>query len=428
MLSGHRGECEKGFMTTHRLCTISVFLVISLVAQVGVAATDSGLQAGNLKISPGLTINGGYDTNVFSSSTEAGESGGPSVFFQPFLGLETSNTDLFDVSLNTSLGWRQYVAEDESISGQSGLSANAGANLSINRRGMVSLTLSEQLQRSNDTPSSPGDEPFNRLTNRAGVVVGVHPGVFQHFLGYEFAFFDFSLAEDLNRTEHSFSLNNYWQFLPQTVLLLNGSYGMVGYESPTSASFGGVKQNIESTPVRLEGGLRGSLTRRVSLTALGGYGMSLHSAGDSYNNFLADGRLNYSFGDVQMKNRVFVGYKRGFEDSTIASFATFDRPYVGYDQSLNDGQVKASLLGELTLRSYTGLATGPGLPAAVNDKLLRLVADISLDLTRWWSVGGGYAFSGNFTDDSLDSTATSSQEAVRAYSRHFVNFGTTIAY
>lgn len=402
----------------------SVLLVLTLgvfSSSVATAEPGAGLRAGNLKVSPGLTLSTLYDSNVFFQSTDEAVSlsNAPSLQVQPFLTMETMNAKLTQVTLDARLAWQQYLASETNLSEQSGLSATVAGELGINRRGAFSVSLKERFTRTNEAPNLPADFPFNRDINSLGVTFGLHPGdqVFQHYLTYSWLIYNHENIEieALDRQTHHLTLANNWRFLPRTALSLTGDVQFVRYTS--NVSTGNLSTN-NSTPVRLTGGITGSLTNRIGVRLLAGWGWGFYETGPTSSDFLADLRVSWKFGQLSSNSSLFIGYSQGFGDSTIANYYSYYKPYAGYSQTLAD---------RLTLKADVSMQfrTYPG--TDFDDSLLNVSAGVGFALAKWWSLDLNYNLQSNFTEDSVEIT-TVGDEALRAYTRHLVSLSTTIHY
>lgn len=408
------------FSAGHKRLLVGVLLGV-LTSSVAWAEPGDGLRAGNLKVTPGLTLSTLYDTNVFFESAKETESlsGAPSIRVEPFLQMETTGERMTQVTLDAKMGWQQYLSSKTTLSEQSGLSANLAGEVGINRHGAFSVTFKERFARTNEAPNSPTAFPFNRDINSLGLTLGLHPGdqVFQHYLTYNWVLYHHENAElsNLDRTIHHATLANNWRFLPRTALVLTADIQLIQYDTTVTS---GSLSTTNSMPLRLTGGLSGSITNRIAVSLTGGWGWGFYEAGPTASNALVDGRVSWRFGSLSSANTLFLGYAQGFGDASISNYYTFYKPYAGYTQSFTD-RMSFKLDGSLQLRSYPG--------SSFNDSLLQISAGTGFKITKWWSLDAGYTFASNFTDDTVQIT-TVGDEALRAYMRHLISLSTTIHY
>jgi hypothetical protein len=366
-----------------------------------------------------------YDTNVFYESEDETTSlaAAPSLRFTPFLSLESLNPSIAQYQVDASLTWQQYLDSEIAISEQSGLSANIGGTLGINREGAVSITFKERFSRTNEPPDGPVLEAYNRNVNSLGASLGIHPGgkVFQHYLSYDWILYRHEDIASINRMIHNLSLTNYWRFLPRTAATLAFDYQIVDYDDPVQT--GGVVNN-NSTPLRVKAGLTGLITNRISVNLMGGWGWSFHEGGgDSFSGLLLDAKLSWAFGSLSNKNNLFIGYSQGFADTTIGNFYNYYRPYAGYSQRLAE-RLSLSLETDLSIREYVGT---PDFAGDLSDMLIGARAGLGFQITKWWTADVAYRLAVNVTNDELFNPSIGSS-SLREYSKHLVTFGTTVRY
>lgn len=404
-----------------------LILTVLGVAICGTAQAEpgDGIRSDSLQASLGLTLSGSYDTNVFYESEDetTSLSAAPSLRFTPFLSLGSLNPGTVQYQADASLTWQQYLDSDLAISEQSGLSANLGGTLGINRDGAVSITFKERFARTNEAPDGPILEAYNRNVNSLGASLGLHPGgkVFQHYLSYDWILYQHEDIASINRMTHNLSLTNYWRFLPRTAATLSFDYQIVQYDEEIQT--GGVV-NSNSTPLRVNAGLTGLITNRVSANLVGGWGWSFHSGnGPSFSGLLLDARLSWAFGLLSSKNNLYVGYSQGFADTTIGNFYNYYRPYAGYNQRLAE-RLSLQLETELSIRDYAGT---PDFAGDLSDMLVGARAGLGFQIFKWWSADVAYRLSMNVTDDELLNPSLG-LSSLREYSKHLVTFGTTVRY
>lgn len=417
---------------------VAAFAAVGLMSAVAFADPGGGLHAGRLTLSPGVTAAGVLDTNLFRTSVS--EAGGPviapSVALTPFLTINTDPGAPVSLGFDGRATWQQHIDPGNPIvTAQSGLSADVGADIGVNEEGAFSLRLGDRFQRTNEPPSAPSDVTYNRTLNRLGVTAGVHPGgkVFQHYLSYDWLLFLHDELADTNRMIHDLTLKNYWRFLPRTAGVLNADFQIVQYE--TDARLGGAYANVNSTPLRVTGGLSGLITKRLSVRLLGGYGWSFHQGDTSFNGLLVDTLLTFVFGNLAENNRLFAGYELNFQDSLIAIYARYHRPYVGYEQGIAKQRLRFTSRVEALIRSYVGSPigsfSGPSGDVVINDALedfiIRGQAGLTFKVFNWWALSLQYHLITNLTNDVI-AVGGGAEDVVREYMRHLVTFGTTFKY
>lgn len=434
------------WMKTAALC--AVVSAVLLTSPSAAAEWGDGVGGGNLRLHPGVTLGAGFDSNLYYSSSRESSSirQAPEGFVQPGLRLETPDPAMWDLSGDASVGWRQYLSSEETVASQSGLSANLGANLTWNPRGAVSFRLSETFVRTNEAPSYESAESVNRIFNRAGAMLGFHPGgrVLETYLSYDLSLYRHNLYRELDRYTHHFGWNGHWSFLPKTALVASADYRRINYSSPVQGgpsgeviSADGRLLNTNSNPLRLLGGLRGLITQRVSVGLQAGYGWGFYQDpnGPDFQGLLVKAEASYQFGPVDLDSRIRAGYQRDFADSTIGNFYTYHRALVGFQQGLMGGRLKLGLEADAQMRDYADLGVRQvqtqdnviTIPENLSDLLVGVKGEASMELRRGWDLGLSYRFVSNFTEDVVQVDGPG-ESSVRDYQRHHVVLTTTLTY
>lgn len=402
------------------------------------AAPGEGLRAGMLKLSPGIGFSATFDSNVFYSSDRQGPISAPSMTIRPFFTVTTEEPDMVDLFFRASVGWQQYIPLDEQVvlSRQSGLSTDLHGGFTLNPNGAVSLKLEDQLQRTNETPAGPQTFAINRLMNRLGVGLGLHPGgrVFQHYLNYNWLVYRHIQIPDIDRMVHNFQLKNFWRFFPRTAFVLDVDWSLIRYDVPFRD--GVPLPNHNSSPLRISGGISGLVTNRINLQIRGGYGWAFYVDGPTHRGALIRTQLSYQLVPTDADSRLFAGYEYGFSDTQIASYFTYHRPFVGYGHGLMNRRLTLSLMADASMRNYVGIpeglfASGTGIinyPNQLGDVLIRGSAGATFRIQRWWSVGAEYALQMNITEDHVTSNIPGDESGLRDYVRHVFMFQTRVVY
>lgn len=421
---------------------LPVAAMILLTASTAWGEWGEGIQGGPFTLHPGLSLSMGFDSNVyFASQQEASQlRQAPEGVIEPQLTIETADPGAFDLNLDASVGWRQYLTGEEAVRSQSGLSAGLDATGTFNAEGPFSVQLREQFVRTNETPNYVTTEPINRIFNRAGIMLGLHPGgrVLETYASYDFSLYRHSRFQDLDRHTHHLGWHGHWSFLPKTAITAEVDYRMIRYNE----AFRGGDQdihprlpNVNSDPLRLYGGIRGLITPRISVGLSGGYGWAFYDDGPSFSGALAKVEGSYQFGNVAYENRLRLGYERSFTDSVISNFYTSHRAVAGYEQGFVDNRLRLELEVETQIRDYsetgiTNVQTDTSdiqYPDRFSDLLLGIGAGTNFEIRNGWSVGAKYSFRSNFTEDRVQVDGLG-EDSVRDYQRHHLLLSTELRY
>lgn len=416
---------------------------IVLLPALAYAAPGDGLRSGNLQLNPGIKFGAGYDSNLYYESLNRPENvrTASQGLIEPRLKIGVIEASSYDFSLDGTVGWTQYLTTTDSIRNQSGLSSTLLVTGTLNPQGAVSLKATERFVRTNETTSAASSAPLNRTTNVLGATVGLHPGgrVIESHLSYDYGVHRLNLYPDLDRNEHLLSWKNQWRFLPKTGFVLDANYRVIRYREPARGGSAvrpdGRLVNANSTPVRVQGGVSGLITNRLSLRLTGGYGWGLYEAGPTIEGPLAHVEGTYVFGPQALRNRFRVGYELNFSDSIIGNYFSFHRFYTNYEQGFYNNRLRVALGGNVQFRNYARLDVRTittedvviTLPEEASDLLVGVNGSLGYHFSNAWSAGVQYGLGSNFTDDLIEIDGPG-ESAVRDYLRHHVMVSTTLTY
>jgi hypothetical protein len=422
-------------MCWSRISGLMAACTLMFASSVASADAGDGVQNEYFVLHAGANVQGGVNTNLFfQDSGEQTPGVIPQLFFQPYLNISNQPKAAVDFNLNWKIGWTQYASSDSAILDQSGLNTLIGAGATFNPRGNVSFRVNENFTRTNEPPNNPGGDSIHRVVNRVGGVLGIHPGgrVFQGYLGYHWNLYDFSqTVSSLNKTEHEMKGRFVWQFLPRTAALLTSTYSIISYESPFRTTPSGVATglaNVDSTPLRIQGGLSGLITNGLALTLLAGYGWAFYESGPSTDGLLFTGQLAYMFGPGR-KSKVGFDYSYGFHDSSLGNFYTAHTFGLNYAQSLSNERLNFNAGVSFVMRDYVlgdgasvplsmgGTAT---VPSQINDNLLNGNLGLSYSFTKWFDAGATYHLRLNSSASNIQLTSGQEDIAGRSYLQHIV--------
>ena len=393
-------------------------------------------------VHPGLSMSVGFDSNVYYASQQETDQvhQSPEGVFEPNLSVAIAEPGVWELWGDAAVGWRQYLTDEERVRSQSGLSANLDLASRWNAEGTASLELSNEFVRTNETPNTASRQASNRVYNRAGATVGLHPGagLLETYGSYDFALYRHNLFSDLDRHAHHFGWNLHWSFLPKTAFLAEVDYRAIRYDQEfrgPQVSPEGRLRNVDSDPIRVMAGLDGLVTTRVSLGLRGGYGWARYQEGPDFSGLLAQVEASYQFGDVAFDNRLRAGYERGFRDSSIGNFYTSHRFLTGYEQGFAGNRLRLELEADAQIRDYapTGIDAAQTedheflFPEALSDLLVGVSAATRMEIRKGWDVGVRYSFRSNFTEDQIVVIGPG-EDVIRDYQRHHVLLSTELRY
>lgn len=431
------------------VCLAGVLAAQTLFVSQAQADAGDGLRSEQgWELTPSLTLSGAYNSNVFRASPDETASvlaDAPILGIEPAVVIESPRERDFLLDLDAGLHWDQYFdvsdgGASRNVGRQSGLSAFGGVTAQINPDGQLSLKLDETITRKNVPSSYGGSEPYNWLHNNLGGVVGISPGagVLGIDLGYHWGLYIFdndSLAY-LDRDEHKFDLDIHWDFLPKTSLLVNADFRLIRWDKefhePGREDLGFPSlRNVDHNPLRLTAGLSGLLTQRIALRALAGYGWSMHDEGSDFSGVLADVGLAYTFGRLDLNNKMGVGYRRDFRTASVGNFFAMHQVYANYVQHMLDKRMSLKLGGRFEWRDYSEeSAVTYGEP--LKDELLIGEAGLGIKATDWLGFNIDYALTANLTDSGYSLPAFDPTDpnitVLRDYVQHIATLSMKLQY
>lgn len=323
---------------------VPVLLIAPVAAQAQTAemtlpviAKDRGLHSGDFVLHPAITVQGHHDTNMFNGNTE--DFGNPpvsatSIRILPRLSLSndlTSNTTFLFSSVGDA---RIYVSDNKNVTAQSNIGGAANLDLTFGQRRPLALGLFNHFNRALRSNNWETQTNLNRTSNDVGARVEFHPGDIPERRPFNLAligsyardsFEDFKAGSTQSvRTR----LTSSWRFLPKTAGILDASWDF-RYTTDDNRQLQKAGMSFNSQPFRAKVGLAGALTKRLSFELLGGWGLSMHEKGDTYNNYLATAAIGLRPGE---STRLTLGYTHDFRDAFYGNFVDFHRGWVNMNQ------------------------------------------------------------------------------------------------
>lgn len=424
---------------------------------VSLGGAATGVDLGDFRLHPGISLRGGFDSNVFFEEELEGTESAAIVNVMPSLRLATEDPRGINLNTNFQLLWEYYPSGPEEVTSQNGIDILGDVSLQIGPRGVASVTLYDSIRRRADSPTAPGIETQNHLYNEIGLAAALHPGGSERTsrrgfaggltLGYGIELWDDQL--ELDRTMFLSSLVLKYFFLPKTAVRLNASFSSISYDVANrsvvveddtiglEAAFEDTLVNVDSSPFRVTLGVAGLLTRAIDFEVAGGYGMGNYSTGLDYKSWLAMGRVGVFF---TPNAHLSAGYQRDFNDSSFGNYYEFDR-FFG-DLRIDAGDWLVGGGGGYEIQRFAHLDSpilniGGQLFALYSsedrtDPVVTADFFVSWNFTDWARITGSYEFRGNLTDFFVTTGRSSGpgrpNSSASQYLKHQVFFGTEFEY
>jgi hypothetical protein len=305
-----------------------------------------------LVVHPGLSLEGGYDSNVFYLPDHEVGSGLlrlrahldlATLPPQSFEGDQSTADPKVDFRFSAQGEYREYLSDDPNVQAQRSLTATAIADLAILPRGPFTLRLNDLFMRTVDPRNSEGPAQFSRDYNRVGLIASYRLGAIEFGAGNYFQVnlwetHDLQFGDNMSDEAQAFARV---RLMPQTLLSLVIRAGWVHYGNNTSN---------DSIPLRAILGASTLVTSWFGLAATVGYGNSFQN-GISYNSVIGSAEARFL---LPHSARISLGYDRDFFDSIFAHYYRDDRVYVAFEQPIV-GRLWAHLDGSVRFRRYEGL-------------------------------------------------------------------------
>jgi hypothetical protein len=294
----------------------------------GKAKTGKGLSLGRSVFHAGLSLESGWDSNVFytTEGTDPTSSAYMRVLPQLTLGsrpVEAGKRQSF--VYNLALGV-DYIGYFKKMQKQHHLGASLGADLKFNPQGTFAFNLVEQFVRTNE-PRVGLDGSVDRDYNQIGFDLILNKGLLSFLLGYRFIIdiFEDSGYSFANRMLHQVKFKATWKFFPQTSFWFKADTGYVAYFDDFVQQPSTEVGNSDSVPLRLWLGATGRLTHWLTADIGLGYGFARYLGSEaSYHNFIANAGFGFKLGSAA---KLRIGYRRDFRDSLAGDYFKSDSAY-----------------------------------------------------------------------------------------------------
>lgn len=389
------------------------------------AEIGEGVRVGDFLLHPQLTLQLGYDDNVFFEDDSEEPASSALISMEAAIKAQNNNRERFSLSFSGNAGLKFFVfsdgASEQVMDGQNGLDhLNLAATADLLRRSVIGIQLSEKLgyveRPLNDSLAS----GFQRLNNVLGADVMFRPGRLnsemlrvtagyrlgtQYFLGGQKG------SDRGEKIEHKLHLQARWKFFPKTALTFSLQHTRIDYAQPKQLASN--KEMIKSadrdqTPLRVEIGLQGLLTSHVSLNLTGGYLNTFQNEGDSFSGFVGEASLAY-----KLEPSVFVKLGAALDagDSSFSNYYRAKRFFGEADIHIHQAFI-LNLKGEYDDYVYSVAGSTDGLVYQINngqsgrmkigvereDPIVRYEVNFRYCPREWFSVGLKWRLDLDWTD------------------------------
>lgn len=382
-----------------RAVLLAALIAVPALAQVPMAP---GVKVGEGRLHPFLQVDGRFDSLVGYFNVVNGI-GQPSpeliLHVRPGLRFDLSN-DSTMVAFDGAAEYLWYTGVLSPSSTQlSRFQANVGLDARFNRDGAAEVQISDRLTRSDRTQNPAAGVGVISLYNNVRLAVPIHPGgralEITPSVNFGVEFFDPLLtgtisgcsATDvtcnpntvgqMNYGNLGFGLSGRWKFLPKTALVLDAAFDYRLYFNSTTA-------NLPGMVLRVQTGLIGLISPRISVTLLAGYGGNL-----AYDTATMTSGPHSPIGHAELaylpteNTRVALGYMRTVQAVSVAGSFIDDRGYLQGRLGLFGGRF--TLTADVSVDYFWYFR-----PVVRNDTIVSVGAGPSVIITSWFDVSASY--------------------------------------
>ncbi len=421
-------------------------LTVALFVASPALAVGPGVRAGDFELHVGGEAAVNHDDNFFRKS-EASVVGTPDAITTLGAGFkltaENRSPNKLLLRLRGDVDFRKTLGADEETRAaeRDGISGvDQSLLLGLFPKGSFSLDLNEKVQF-RDAPAEPGAEDgFERFVFDVGPDLRFRPGggasrAFELRLGYRFKgtrFFNDG-GDNLEADRHQVRFLTEWKFFPKTAAFADVRYSVIDRPAQdaelhpaTGAQF--PERNLDSNPFRLELGLKGLITQRLSAVLRGGFLHTFNAELDSFVGGVGQLKLEYI---IEPTLQIEAGYEFDARSTAVSNFYKLHNVFARIELFLLS---RLEVGGKVAYQIYDFTASNARYGLKRDDPLLRATVEVKYNFVEWLSAGVTWRLEKNSTDYKLpisfvasDGTETALEEP-RDFSQQIVSFVLTADY
>ncbi len=366
-------------------------------------AAGPGVRAGDFEIHPKARFGVAQNTNMYLEDSTEAEVSGTLVNVGAGVGLKNRRPNKLGVKLGLESDFRFLVNNSEpepggnqqAVDSLNGFDrARGDLTVALFPRSSFTLQLADQLRYTDRPAFDSVEQRFQRLDNAIGADLRFRPGdnpdarALELRLGWRWRAVRFLDGDALGvsgseKDAQEFRLLSRWKFLPKTALFADFKYHIITYEA----------DGASSSPLRLEIGVQGLVTQRVSVVLKGGFLGTFNEADESYNGPVGTISAQYI---LEPTLKLKAQYSFDAKDSGFANFYTAHRISGGgglrfLARFSFDAKIGVDLISYSTAGSVF-----PDFPR--EDTVLRAKVGFGYDLQEWLVLGLEYSYGQNLSD------------------------------
>jgi len=383
-----------------------------------------------------ISILGSFDDNVYFSSEVKDKDG--QIFQEKISDFVFSidpalytayKVNEIELGLKLGLNYNKYLKESK----LSHLAYNTSAVVSLNPDQRTKIQLVKSYIEDQDSPFHIDHNPYkwienNFIINTKYISDSTFWSIDASFENIKINYLDPNY-NNLDFDSYFFTLANYFQFLPETSIVLGLKTGFIDYSILDST----YNTNVDSVHYEVFTGIEGRLTNTVTLSLRLGYLWLDYQSSTDFHEPVISVEFKDLFSQVSSAT---AGYERRAFDSTYSNFYVDNKLYMSFKSILYD-----RLINLLTIqyihRDYWK-------PNSRVDNRLGVISEFSYPLTSWFGRNISFILKGSYewnTSDVIDAYLEPSltepgnynifylsKDPAANYNRLFISVGLTSKY
>lgn len=379
---------------------IAIVALFASCVALGQVEKPNGIKIGDGRLHPYLDLEGRYDSAVGYFGNPATLQGDIAVRFRPGLRFELLGNDNV-VNFNGNAEYVLYTGAFSSGTREaSRFQTDIGLDAAFNKTGAIEFQIGDQLVRSDRTNNPLVTIGLLSLYNNLRIAIPIHPGggalEFTPKAAWAVEFFEpliggnqpppcqpgdptcqSNLAYTMNYSNLNVGLGARWRFLPKTAVVFDGTVDYRTYFNVVGRP---------STLMKLQVGLAGLISSKISVLLLAGYARDLvfipptppATVFNPAQTFIAQAELGILLSDVTTFK---IGYVRTLTPVPVYGVFGDDRGYLEGKTSIG----RFSLLGSAAFDFLTFYGDPPR-----QDTIFSLGIRPSVAIFSWFSVSLAY--------------------------------------
>ncbi len=429
------GKREYGdLMRLRRYLSIITIGALGMVA-VPARAQDIGAgTGGGVRLGDAFVLHLGIGAQVLWDSNVFYEATNPTSAFElgvsPWFDLTNrprGSHRTIEFDLTGQLNYLEYLTSDASVSSHRQFGVTAGMQAAFFTMSPYNFTVYDNYTRTTMPPYTKLPYNFDRDTNEAGLRLSLSPGGgrLTFLLGYRFGvdYFEENDLKPFDLLYHIVDFRASWKFFPKTALYLAATEGIYLYQHP------GAYMHPNSYPFRVDLGVQGLITTKLTVNAWIGYGNGFYVSGPSPNTAVGGLALNWK---PTLLSTGTLGYEHDFQNSLLGSYYDLDQVFISWTQMIwrFSAFVRASYSNQRFQGINVTMMTPP--PSAETnpnrtDNVFMLNLRLDYPFKDWLFASVGYDLQLNRSNGALDLGPMAGVVRVD-YTKHVVYIGLSVKY